>query len=501
MAYRLGIDHGTTNTVASIAADGAPAQLGYFTSIDLDADETMPGQAAPSPSRPQAPAPTADSPAVGSSPQTGSTQQRPGSAPSPGPYGPNLPEPGPPLTQPHGAGGGPGGPGDYPPGPAGDGSGGSGSKLISIIASAVVLVGVAVGVGFLISGRGEPGRATASPSGFFPPVSPPGQSPTPSASSSQTPSGAPSASARASPSGTPSSSTAQKLPSSAAIPQRVVIVPMRFDGGPDRPLYLVDTERKIKQVELPSPDGGNSNPIMLASRNTIIYANGGVLRVMAADGSGDRKLFNRDPAGCDKVAHASWSLTDPNVILLTCKLSTGKFGLLVVGLDGRLIRRLDAGKKVIGDAGISPDGQTVLYWASDNSNQEGGAIYTLPVIGTGEPKPLTNSAAGVDADPAWSPDGTQIAFRRKALGSNEDVFVMNADGSGVRAVATTPAADFKPIWSPDSKNLLIISDRKSALGGPGSTFDLWLTRASDGQVLTNLDLKARQITRPFWTQR
>jgi Tol biopolymer transport system component len=58
------------------------------------------------------------------------------------------------------------------------------------------------------------------------------------------------------------------------------------------------------------------------------------------------------------------------VILLTCKLSTGKFGLLVVGLDGRLIRRLDAGKKVIGDAGISPDGQTVLYWASDNSNQE-----------------------------------------------------------------------------------------------------------------------------------
>jgi hypothetical protein len=28
-----------------------------------------------------------------------------------------------------------------------------------------------------------------------------------------------------------------------------------------------------------------------------------------------------------------------------------------------------------------------------------------------------------------------------------------------------------------------------------------LTRVSDGEVLTNLDLKARQITRPFWTQR
>jgi hypothetical protein len=405
------------------------------------------------------------------------------------------------VTQPYGAGGGPGGPGDYPPGPPGEGSGGSGSKLISIIASAVVLVGVAIGVGFLISGRGEPGRATASQSGFSPPVSPTGQSPTPSASPPQIPSGAPSASASASPSGAPGSSSAQKLPSSAAIPQSVVIVPLRFDGGPDRPLYLVDTEGKSKPVELPSPNGGNSNPIMQASRNTIIYANSGVLRVMAADGSGDRKLFNRDPAGCERVVHASWSLTDSNVILLTCELSKGKFGLLVVGLDGRLIRRLDAGKKVIGDAGISPDGQTVLYWASDNSNQDGGAIYTLPIIGSGEPKPLTNSSAGVDADPAWSPDGTQIAFRRKMPKGDEDVLVMNADGSGARDVTTTPAADFKPVWSPDSKNLLIISDRKSALGGPGRTFDLWLTRVSDGEVLTNLGLKARQITRPFWTQR
>ena len=130
----------------------------------------------------------------------------------------------------------------------------------------------------------------------------------------------------------------QKLPSSAAIPQSEVIVPMRFDSGPDRPLYLVDTEGKIKQIKLPTPEGGNSNPIMQASRNTIIYANAGKLRVMASDGSGDRKLFNRDPAGCDSVVHASWSLTDPNVILITCEFSRNKFGLLVVAMDGRLIR-------------------------------------------------------------------------------------------------------------------------------------------------------------------
>ena len=494
----------------------------YFTSDDSDVAETIPGQAAyaatpSSPLPPWAQASVASSSYPPAQRPPGSPMPRPGSAPSPGQYppgqypgGPGSPggrapgySPGTPPTQPYGARG-PGGPGGYPPGPGDEGPGGSRGRLILIIAGALVLVGIAVGVGFLIAGRGEPGSTTASPSIFFPtPTAAASVSPTPNASLSPTLSGSPTATATSS--GGPTASPIQKLPSSAAIPESEVIVPMRFDGGPDRPLYLVDTEGKIKQAELPSPEGGNSNPVMQATRNTIIYANAGKLRVMAADGSGDRKLFNRDPAGCDNVAHASWSLTDPNVILITCQLSKNKFGLLVVGLDGRLIRRLDAEKNKIGDAGISPDGQTVLYWASDDPGVNGGALYTLPMIGTGNPKQLTKSADGVDADPAWSPDGNQIAFRRKVPnpggGTNEDVFVMNADGTAARAVTTTPAADFKPVWSPDNKNLLIISNRKSAFGGPGSTFDLWLTRVSDGEVLTNLDLKARQITRPFWTQR
>src|SRR4029453_15949943 len=155
-------------------------------------------------------------------------------------------------------------PGQAPPGS------GSRGKLVSIIAGILVLVGVGVGVGFQISGRSEP---------------PAGQSPTGSAIPSSTPSASPNATATSS--GSPTSSSAQKLPSSTAIPESEVIVPMRFDSGPDRPLYLVDTEGKIKQAELPTPEGGNSNPIMQASRNTIIYANAGELREMAPEGPGD----------------------------------------------------------------------------------------------------------------------------------------------------------------------------------------------------------------------
>ena len=78
---------------------------------------------------------------------------------------------------------------------------------------------------------------------------------------------------------------------------------------------------------------------------------------------------------------------------------------------------------------------------------------------------------------------------------------MNADGSAQRAVAETKAADVKPVWSPDGKNLMIVSNRKSAFGKAGKTWDLWLTRVSDGEVLSNLDLEADELTTPTWTYR
>jgi Tol biopolymer transport system component len=41
----------------------------------------------------------------------------------------------------------------------------------------------------------------------------------------------------------------------------------------------------------------------------------------------------------------------------------------------------------------------------------------------------------------WSPDGTKIAFWRGRVDGNRDIFVMNADGSGLRNLTRTPKAD------------------------------------------------------------
>jgi Tol biopolymer transport system component len=72
-------------------------------------------------------------------------------------------------------------------------------------------------------------------------------------------------------------------------------------------------------------------------------------------------------------------------------------------------------------------------------------------------KNLTNHPA-FDGWPAWSPDGTQIAFASNRRSSYQ-IFAMNADGSQVRLIANTEGRATAPKWSPDGKTILFTNCR------------------------------------------
>ena len=60
--------------------------------------------------------------------------------------------------------------------------------------------------------------------------------------------------------------------------------------------------------------------------------------------------------------------------------------------------------------------------------------------------------------PAWSPDGRKIAF-----GGDGEIYVMNADGRGLRRLTRNPASDGSPAWSPDGRRIAFGSERDGNL--------------------------------------
>jgi Tol biopolymer transport system component len=62
------------------------------------------------------------------------------------------------------------------------------------------------------------------------------------------------------------------------------------------------------------------------------------------------------------------------------------------------------------------------------------------------------TSAGPDFDPAWSPDGKRIAFTSTRDGNNE-IYLMNADGSTQTRLTNNAAIDIDPKWSPDGRIL------------------------------------------------
>ena len=300
---------------------------------------------------------------------------------------------------------------------------------------------------------------------------------------------------------TNSAGPSRSLPKSAPLGQDQFVVPW----GPDAQL----------QLYVASVDGGSTprrlaGPVnhrlygasLSADRRSLIYIDDTAhsVRTMAVDGTGDRPLFDRLPSGCYGPGHVSLSPADENILVVQCVPKTGPSRLIVMTTDGDLVRRLPTGHVRVDDPSLSPDGRTVAYWASDvATGQTGGSIYTIGIDDSAAPVALTESAAGSDADPAWSPDGKSIAFRRSGANGNWDVYQMGSDGSNVKALVTGPDRDHKPAWSPDGRQLMIISNR-DAKDQAVTSFDLYLVNA-DGTVLKPLGFSGKEVLTPTWWHR
>jgi dipeptidyl aminopeptidase/acylaminoacyl peptidase len=137
---------------------------------------------------------------------------------------------------------------------------------------------------------------------------------------------------------------------------------------------------------------------------------------------------------------------------------------------------------------LSPDASQIVYVLRTIDVDEDRSVRSLWRVGayTGEPRQLTRGRA--DTAPAWSPDGTRVAFLRAEDGPSQ-LWLLPAGGGEAEQLTTLPLGAGTPVWSPDGSKIAFAAavDSRAAVGEDDKAR---ASRASAPIVTDRLDYQA-----------
>jgi Tol biopolymer transport system component len=222
-----------------------------------------------------------------------------------------------------------------------------------------------------------------------------------------------------------------------------------------------------------------------------------------ADGGGLRRLtrhrgFSIAPA---------WSPDGRKLVYATDAGRRQPLRLYVMNADGSGQRPLTRNRSGTdyADPQWSPDGKTIavaVLKAGETRRGFDSSIALIDAADGGDLRRLTPAGGPDELNPNWSPDGASIAFEVNRLfdARQSDIWLMNADGSGKRRLTASRFYETYPAFSPDGTRIAFAGDRdnrKLSTGRLERGFEIYIM-ATDGSDLTRLTHNRRAELFPDW---
>ncbi|HET9112686.1 MAG TPA: Tol-Pal system beta propeller repeat protein TolB [Burkholderiales bacterium] len=163
-----------------------------------------------------------------------------------------------------------------------------------------------------------------------------------------------------------------------------------------------------------------------------------------------------------------------------------QYSLQVADADGQNVQTVLRSKEPIISPAWSPDGTKLAYVSFEKKKP---VIYVQSLT-TGQRRVLANFK-GSNSAPSWSPDGSKLALVLTRDNSGSQIYVINADGSGLKRLTFGGGIDTEPDWSPSGQSLLFTSGR-------GGSPQIYMMPASGGMA-RRMTFQGNYNVSPAWS--